>query len=219
MNADIFALLKANQLPEPTQTTLSVLSLWRLAVYYLIFFTLHPKKLVSHYDDAQGQYLCLGPECPACAAGIRQTEHIYLPVWDAQSRRVAVLKFDTRLDGPAGKILAFLKAYRDRLADVVAAVECQGGGAFTITAHEPLPETDRGALACEAFCQGLEAGTISLDSCVKRLPAAEIARLASVSRRSARVVGGLVAPTPAKPAPGVAGGPVPPAPEPKAVSP
>jgi hypothetical protein len=140
-----------------------------------------------------------------------------LPVWDAQSRRVAILKFDTRPDGPARKILTFLKTYQDRLADVIAVVECKGKGEFTITAHEPLPETDRGALACQAFCQGLEAGTISLDSCVKRLQADEIAKLPSVSRRTARVVGGPVAPTAPKPEPSVVGSPVPPAPDQKAV--
>jgi hypothetical protein len=218
MRDDIFDLLEANQLPEPTQTALPVLSLWRLVIYYLMFFTLHPKKLLSHYDeDSKTQYLCLGQECPACAAGLRATEHIYLPVWDAQCRRVAILKFDTRSDGPAGKILTFLKTYRDRLADVIAVVDCKGKGEFTITAHEPLPEIDRGALACQAFCQGLEAGTISLDSCVKQLQAGEIAKLASVSRRTARVVGGPVAPTTPKPEPSVVGGPVPPAPDKKVV--
>src|SRR5262249_40270152 len=148
----------------------------------------HTKKFASHYDDEKRHYLCLGDECPACAAGVKATEHIYLPVWDAQNRRVAVLKFDTPADGPARGILAFRTTYKGQLADVVAVVDCRGKGEFTITAHQPLPECDRGALVCEAFCQALEAGSLSLTSCVKQLNAAEIRKLNPVKRRATQVV-------------------------------
>jgi hypothetical protein len=198
MKDDIFTLLEGGRLPNPAQASLPVLSLWQLATYYLTFFTLVPAKYASHYDDDAGHYVCLGDKCPACAAGVRATEHIYLPVWDAQNRRVAVLKFDTRPDGPAATVLTFLKTYKDQLADVVAVITCEGKGKFAIVAHRPLPETDRGALACEEFCRGLEAGTISLRSCVKNLAAADIVKLASVKCRATPVVGGVVAPVKAE---------------------
>jgi len=167
---DIFALLRDNQLPDPAQASLPVLSLWPSGDLYLVFFTLHPEIFASHYDEtARTAYQCLGHGCPACAAGVRATEHIYLPVWDAQGRRVAVLKFVARGDGPGTKILHFLSTYKEQLADVVAVFRCEGKGRFTVTAHRPLPETDRGALECEAFCRALEAGTASIRACVKRL--------------------------------------------------
>jgi hypothetical protein len=195
MKADIFALLDASRLPEPAQASLPILSLWRVATYYLMFFTLHPDKFATHYDDDQGSYHCPGEGCPACAVGLKPTEHVYLPVWDAQNRQVAVLKFDTRPDGPAAKVLGFLRTYREQLTDVVAVVDCQGKGNFSITAHKPLPETERGALACQAFSQGLESGTISLRCCAKQLTGEEVAKLHTVQGRAARVVGEPVAPT------------------------
>src|SRR5205823_11752749 len=99
-------------------------------------------------------------------------------------------------EGPARLILGFLKLYQDQLADVVAVLDCAGDmkGTFTITAHRPLPETDRGVLACRAFCDGLEAGTIDLRACVRRLGPEEIAALSSVKRRVTRLVGDTVAP-------------------------
>jgi hypothetical protein len=110
-----------------------------------------------------------------------------------------VLKFDTRPDGPAGKILTFLRTYQNQLADVVALVDCRGRGEFSITAHAPLPETDRGVLACKSFCDALEAGAVSLRSCVKNLGVAEIAKLRSVVRLAKPPIGGPVAPAPATP--------------------
>jgi hypothetical protein len=208
---DIFAMLRDGQLPDPAQASLPVLSLWRVTSYYLVFFTLVPDKFASHYDDDAKSYLCLGDGCPACGAGVRATDHVYLPVWDAQNRRVAVLKFDTRPDGPAQKVLSFLTDYQHQLADVVAVVDCKGRGEFTITARELLPETDRGALACQEFCRGLEAGTVSLHSCVKQLKAEEVAQLASVKRNATPLVGATVAP--GAPPPAAAGGPAPPPPE------
>jgi hypothetical protein len=207
MKKDIFALLQEDGLPDPAAVGgLPVLGLWSATTYYLIFFTLHPEQFASHFDADAKYYLCLGEGCPACGANLRAAAHVYLPVWDAQSRRVAVLKFDTRPDGPAAKILPFLRHHRDHLADVVAVVECRGGGELAIAAHEPLPETDRGAVACAEFAQGLEDGTIDLHSCVKRLTPEQIAALASVKKRLAPVVGKVfvpaVKPPPAGPADG-----------------
>jgi hypothetical protein len=208
---DIFALLQDGQLPDPAHASLPVLSLWQVTTYYLMFFTLVPDKFASHFDQDVKSYQCLGDGCPACDAGVRATEHIYLPVWDAQNRRVAVLKFDTRPEGPAQKVLSFLAAYKGQLADVVAVVDCKGRGEFAITAHQPLPETDRGALACAELCRGLQAGTVSLRACVKQLKSEEVAQLASVRRNTTPVVGDTVAP--GAPPPAVAGDPVVPRPE------
>jgi hypothetical protein len=198
MRKDIFSLLKDSGLPEQAQAgTIPVLSLWRVARYFLMFFTLQPEQFASHYDE-EGAYLCPGASggCPACQAGLRPTEHVYLPVWDAQNRRIAVLKFDTRPDGPSAKLLPFLQHHKDRLADVVAVIDCHGHGEFTITAHEPLPETDRGALECKAFADGLESGAIDLHNCVKRLAADKVAALPSVKRLATPVVGGVFRPQP-----------------------
>lgn len=199
---------------EVAPTSLPILSLWRQAIYYVIFFTLHPDKFSSHFDEAgRSSFLCIVEDCPACAAGLRATDHVYLPVWDAQNRRVSVLKFNTAENGPAEKILGFLATYKDQLADVVAVINCEGGGQFTITAHRPLPETDRGALACEAFAQGLESGAISLRGCVKRLTAEEVAKLPGVEGRCKPVIGPAVPPAAMAPSapggPGVVGGAVP----------
>jgi hypothetical protein len=164
--------------------SLPVLNLWNQGTYYLIFFTLCPDKFGSHFEESQrSSYQCPGEGCPACAVGLRATDHIYLPVWDVQNRRVAVLKFHTGDDGPATPILSFLKTYQNQLADVIALSECKGGGKLMISAHQPLPQTDRGALVCENFVRGLENGTISLRNCVKRLTAAEIAQLPGVKSR------------------------------------
>src|SRR5262245_7429652 len=129
MKKDIFALLKEDCLPEPGQGgSLPVIGLWHQGTRYLMFFTLHPEQFASHFDETEKQYLCLGGDCPACQAGVRANEHVYLPVWDAQFRRVAVLKFDTRPGGPAAKILRFLKTHQERLAEIVAVFQCAGGG-------------------------------------------------------------------------------------------
>jgi hypothetical protein len=189
MKKDIFALLQES-LPDPTTAgSPPVLNLWRVTTYYLMFFTLHPEQFASHFDKQEGAYLCLGEKCPACKAGDKATMHVYLPVWDAQNRRVAILKFDTRPDGPAVKILQFLQHYQNHLANIVAVIECKGRGEFSIIPCEPLPETDRGALACQAFSEQLEAGTIDLHSCVKRLTPKQIVALASMKTRLAPVVG------------------------------
>jgi hypothetical protein len=204
MRKDIFAMLKDNGLPEQAQAgPAQVLSLWRVAKYYLMFFTLHPEQFPSHFDEEEGYYFCAGATgCPACKVGLRATEHVYLPVWDAQNRRIAVLKFDTRLDGPAARLLPFLQHHKDRLADVVAVIDCHGRGECTITAHEPLPETDRGALECKAFADGLESGAIDLRDCVKRLSPDKVAALPSVKRLATPVVGGVFRPQPERtPAP------------------
>ena len=207
MKNDIFALLQEG-LPEPAATgVLPVINLWWATTYYLMFFTLHAEQLATHYDDDEKAYLCLGEGCPACRAHVWVSEHAYMPVWDAQCRRVAILKFDTRPDGPASKILPFLRHYKDRLADIVAVVESRGRGEFNIAAHEPLPETDRGALACQAFCEGLEDGAIDLRSSVKRLTPEQVAALASVKKRLTPVAGKVVT-TATNPSP-----PGPPAPE------
>src|SRR4051794_16384323 len=129
MPIDLFRLLDDQTLPDPAHATAPpVLTLWREGKYYLMFFTSQGEQLASHYDEAERSYLCLGEGCPACGAGVRSTKHVYLPVWDAQNRRVAVLKFDARSDGPAARILAFLRRYKDRLADVVAVIVCRGRG-------------------------------------------------------------------------------------------
>jgi hypothetical protein len=90
-----------------------------------------------------------------------------------------------------------LKRYQDQLADVVAVIDCKGDGkgTFIITAHRPLPETDRGVLPCREFCEGLEAGNIDLRVCVRRLGSEEIAALQSVRRRVTPPIGDPVAPT------------------------
>jgi hypothetical protein len=194
---DIFALLNEDGLPEPGHVgSLPVIGLWAKATHYLMFFTLHPEQFASHFDEAEKQYLCLGDGCVACKAGVKSTEHVYLPVWDVQNRRVAVLKFDTRPDGPAAKILPFLKTHRERLAEIVAVFQCAGGGAFTITAHKPLPETDRGALECQAFADGYEAGAIDMRDCVKRLQPEQVQGLPSVKRLATPLVGGVFTPLP-----------------------
>jgi hypothetical protein len=213
MKKDIFAMLQEDSLPEPAAAgALPVINLWWASTYYLMFFTFNAEQFASHYDDDEKYYLCLGEGCcPACKANLRATEHVYLPTWDALSRRVAVLKFLIQPDGPAAKILPFLKRYKDRLADVVAVVECKGKGEFAIAAHEPLPETDRGALVCREFCEGLEDGTIDLRDCVKRLTPEQVAALASVKKRLTPVVGRVVT-TATNPSP-----PGPPAPEGKEV--
>ena len=170
---------------------------------------LHPDKFATHYSEKQRcRYLCPEKGCPACDVEIRLTEHVYLPVWDAQNRRIAILTFDTREDGPARKILAFLETHRERLADVVAVIKCTGNGKFTIMAHEPLPETDRGAQECEDFCNGLEAGTIDLRDVVNRLTVEEISRLPEVEEKSKPVVGAPVAPATDNSDSVAAGGPV-----------
>jgi hypothetical protein len=215
MKSDIFSLLNDDADTLPTDKGLTTISLWKAVTYYVMFFTLHPGRFASHRDDEKKIiYLCPGEGCPACSAGVRASEHVYLPVWDVENRRVTVLKFDTRPDGPARKVLAFLKTYRDQLADVVAVIDCKGdgNGTFTITAHTPLPETDRGALACRAFCDGLEVGAIDLSDCVKRLTVEEITALPSVERRAVRLVGSPVAPAVA--ASGTVGDPVAPNPRP-----
>jgi hypothetical protein len=195
MMKDLFALLEDGALPDPSQNSLPILSVWRVTIYYVIFFTLYPEMFDSHHDKEKGSYLCLGDGCcPACDAGIKKTEHIYLPVWDVQSRRVAVLKFDTRPDGPARTILPFLRLYKSQLAEVVAVLDCRGGGDFTIIAHELQPETDRGALACKQFDDSLEAGTINLRRCVSNLSAQEIGNLKSVKQAMVPVVGKQVMP-------------------------
>src|SRR5262245_59109867 len=113
VNKDIFALLAEDSLPDPDQVgSIPVLSLWRVTRYYLCFFTLHPERFDSHFDQDEKSYHCLGEGCPACAAGIKATSHVYLPTWDALNRRVVVLKFDTRPDGPASKLLPFLKIHK-----------------------------------------------------------------------------------------------------------
>jgi hypothetical protein len=209
---DIFDLFQNDQTQQPARAPLPVLSLWRQATLYLMFFTLTPARFRSHYDEAgRCAYHCLEADCPACAAGVRATDHVYLPVWDVQNRRVAVLKFHTAEDGPAEKILGFLQSYRQQLAEVVAVLECAGRGQFTIIAHQPLPETDRGALACEEFARGLESGAVSLRACARQLTAEEIARLPGVKGRGAPVIGAAVAPAaPARVAAGaVVGKPVP----------
>jgi hypothetical protein len=200
MNTDIFALLDAGETTDRLHPRLPTISLWGKGIHYVMFFTLHPDRFASHREEDKRNsyyYLCPGKDCPACLVGDRATEHIYLPVWDPQNRRIAVLRFDTRPDGPARLLLSFLKSYQDQLADVVAVLDCKGDGkgTFTITAHRPLPETDRGVLHCRAFCDGLEAGTIDMRGCVRRLSQEEIMALPSVRRRVTPLIGDPVAPT------------------------
>jgi hypothetical protein len=198
MNTDIFALLDAGETTDRPDASLPTISLWGKWTLYVMFFTLHPDRFASHFDDKKKiGYLCPGEDCPACLVGVRATEHIYLPVWDAQNRQIAVLKFDTRPDGPARPLLSFLKRYQDQLAEIVAVIDCKGdgNGTYTITAHRALSETDRGVLPCRAFCDGLEAGTIDLRGCVRRLGPEEITKLPSVRRRVTPVIGDPVAPT------------------------
>jgi hypothetical protein len=169
---------------------LPILSIWNAATYYVMFFTLKAEVNSSHYEEIERfSYHCLSDNCPACLAGIRPTEHVYLPVWDAQNRRIGVLKFHTGENGPAPRVLEFLRAYHEQLADVVALIRCEGKGMISITAHTPLPETDRGALTCEAFCRAVEAGIINFCSSAKQLSAEEMATLPSVKRNLHPVVG------------------------------
>src|SRR5262245_9306502 len=108
MKSDIFALLEDNQNAAGAVVAPPLVSVWRQGIHFLMFFTLHPEKFLSHYDEgSKTQYLCTGTGCLACEAGVRATEHIYLPCWDVQNRRIVVLKFDTRADGPARPILQF----------------------------------------------------------------------------------------------------------------
>ena len=160
-----------------------------------MFFTLAPDQFSTHYaDDGRFKFVCPGDGCPACAAGLRATEHLYIPVWDVENRQIAILFFHLGPDGPASQILQFLKTYRDQLADVVASIECEGRGKIRISAREVLPETDCGAIECEGFCRGLESGALSLKSCVRQLSADEIAALPEIRRKSVPRVGGLVLP-------------------------
>jgi len=194
MLEDIADLLKTDA-EVGVSSDLPTISVWRLAVYFLMFFTTRLAKFASHFDpDTRKSILCLDATCPACKAGLKRTEHIYLPAWDVQNHRIVVLRVDSRNDGPARQIAQFIETYRPKLHDVVAIMDCKGDGhgTFTITAHSPLAETDRGALACKAFCDGLEAGAINLRDCVQRLSAEDMAKVASVKKLSAKLVGGPV---------------------------
>ncbi len=194
MTNDIFSLVQDAELPALEQAAYTVLSLFGKGRYYLMFFTLVPAKFASHYDDVKkAHYLCPGAGCPACAVGLRVTEHVYLPAWDAQSRRVVVVKMAAAGDA-LRELVSVLKLYRDKLADVVAVVDCLGDGKVRVTAHDPLPETDRGATACAAFAAGLEADTVDLRDCVRRLAPEQIAALPAVKQRGAKLVGGVVPP-------------------------
>lgn len=194
MKADIFALL-ATPAAATTAATLSVISVWRVATHYLMFFCLHPDQFASHYDGPKKvTFLCSGEACPACKLGHKSTAHIYLPCWDVQNRRIVVLKLDTRPDGPAPKIAEFLALYKDQLATIVSVLKCAGGGAFTLTAHQPTPETDRGSLVCRDFCAALEQNPDILKRCVTQLTEQEILELPSVKQLAPPLVGNVVAP-------------------------
>ena len=192
MEQDISDLLKADNEISGDNNGLSIISVWRLAIHYIMFFMTRITKFKSHYDaDSRKSYLCLEDNCPACQAGLKTTEHIYMPVWDVQNRHVVVLRVDSRNDGPARRIAQFVETYRSTLHDVVAVIDCLGDqkGSFTITAHKPLPEADCGALACQAFCKALEAGTIDLRDCVQRLSTDAISSLPSVKKSFTKLVG------------------------------
>ncbi len=212
MLANVLEMLSKTRPPEtPHRQPLPVLSLWKEAVYYLTFFTTHGEKFRSHFEEergARGFYGCLGENCPACAAGVKATEHFYIPVWDVRNRRVAVLRFDARLDGPAAKVGDFLAAYQDRMGEVIAEIVCDGlgRGNFTITARKALPETDLGAPACAEFCARLDKGGVDLGQCSRGLTAAEVAALPSVRGRSLPALGEEVLPARSAPRPPPAGG-------------
>ena len=197
MNSEISDLLNVES-ESVGDSDLPIISVWRLATHYVMFFMTKIVKYKAHYDsDVRKSYMCMGLECPACAVGLKPTEHIYLPVWDVQNRRIVVLRVDSRNDGPARKIALFVTTYLDKLHDVVAVIECRGDskGSFTITAHDPLPQTDRGVLACKDFCDSLIAGAINLQDCLLRLSAEEVGKLATVKNLSVRLVGSPVGPS------------------------
>lgn len=197
MKSDIIQLLESKAAAPSLGGDLPLISLWNPGTRVLMFFTLHPDHFGSHYaEEERFKFHCLGDNCPACAVGLRATEHLYIPVWDLANRRIAVLSFHTGPDGPAAPILQFLKTYRDQLAEVVAFIEGEGRGKIRITAREVLPETDRGAVECAEFCAGLESGAITLRNCARQLSADEIEALSEVKRKVAPRVGGLVLPKP-----------------------
>src|SRR4051812_12772463 len=104
MTASVFDLFKRAAAPQPAAAP-PVVSLWKKATHYLMFFTLDAEQFASHYVGAgKSSSLCTGGGCPAGGGGVGATEHASLPVWDVMNRRVAVLKFLTKEDGPAGKI-------------------------------------------------------------------------------------------------------------------
>jgi hypothetical protein len=212
MLADVLEMLSAGRRPEVAhQQPLPVLSLWKKAVYYLAFFTTHGVKFRSHFEEereARGFYRCLGEDCPACAAGVKATEHVYIPVWDVRNRRIAVLKFDARPDSPAVKVLEFLAAYQEQMGEVIAEIVCDGlgRGSFTITARKAPPETDLGVPACTEFCARLDKGEVDPGECSRALTAAEVAALPSVRGRSLPALGEEVLPARSAPPPPPADG-------------
>ena len=195
MKDDIITLLEQQTATSLAGVDLPMIGTWYPGRHLLTCFTLKPDQFSTHYDS-QGRYSfeCLGDSCPACAAGMRRTEHLYLPVWDVENRRIAVLHFGLGPEGPASQILHFLKTYRDQLADVVAVIDCHGQGKVSLSARAMLPETDRGAIKCEEFCAGLESGAVKIRDCVRKLSAEAIAALPGVKRKSKPLFGDLVSP-------------------------
>lgn len=161
----------------------------------LMFFTRAYEQFATHFlESSRSRFECLGEDCPACASGLRPGEHIYLPAWDLKNRRIVILYFTLAPDGPAPRVLQFLATYREQLSEVVAVIESEGRGKVRITAHAALPETDRGAIECSNFCQGLESETICIRSCVERFPADVIAALPEVKAIRKPLIGGVVMP-------------------------
>jgi len=196
MKTDIISLLEQQAATSPVGDGLPVIGLWSPACHKVMFFTLAATDQFStHYDNqTRARFECLGDSCPACSAGLRPTEHLYIPVWNVETGTIAILYFHLGPGGPAQQILQYLKTYQNQLSDVVAVIDCHGQGKVSISAHELLPETDRGAIACQEFCAGLESGAVDIRSCVRKLSKEAIAALPEVKRKSKPLVGTVVPP-------------------------
>lgn len=194
MKSDLISLLTSQS--APARGLWQFISLWKQETFHVIFFSLEAvEQMATHFEDeGRFRYQCLGDTCPACRVGITRTEHLYIPVWDVDNRRISILYFHVGADGAGPVLLQFLTLYKDQLADIVARIQCEGRAQIRISAHELPPESDRGAIECAEFCAGFDAGTVTLKDCARQLPVAAIAALPTVKKKSRPSVGNLVRP-------------------------
>jgi hypothetical protein len=152
----------------------------------VIPFTTSMVRQALHYlsdPDLRGYVHCLGADCLLCRVGRQPEVRDLWPVYDVQSRAVAVLPISPNLRPWAlrPQLAPLLRQLQQGSGQLVIGIRRQDAGRFTVASYAPREGADDGAAAVRAFREQFDAGRVDLAGVFPRLANEELARLPEVA--------------------------------------
>jgi hypothetical protein len=172
---------------DESELPLTVLNIPEKEPAYVSLFTKDGAEVTAHYLSGtdtweRGFVHCLGADCPACAAEIKPSRYLLLPIVDLVDATIKVLRV------PAKKGVGTLKT---ELLKVLELPNCgeivtkitRKQYNYTVDAVRENALNPDVTAAIKRFIEQLEAGVVDLTSVVTRMSASEMLEHEGIAKR------------------------------------